>query len=73
MSGRFDLVVDVVPELRTATFARVEHGGTGRFDLLVVQYDMAELLVRPTLSLYQATEAAKTINTAFLTWLPDVL
>lgn len=73
MSGRFDPIVTVVPEQRKATFARVDRGGTGRFDLFVVQYDMKELLVRPTLSRYQAEEAAKAINDAFVSWLPEVL
>lgn len=73
MSGRLDAIVGEVPARRTSTFARVERGGTGRFDLLVVQYDMAELLVRPSLSRYQADEAAKAINQAFISWLPEVL
>jgi hypothetical protein len=73
VSGRLDTIVTEQPARRTATFARVERGGTGRFDLLVVQYDMAELVVRPQLSRYQADEAAKAINQAFITWLPEVL
>jgi len=73
MYNHLEQIVEVIPEQRNVSFARVRHGGTGRFDLVVVQYDMKELLVRPTLSRYQATEGAKAINQAFKTWLPNVL
>jgi len=73
MYNHLEQIVEIIPEQRNTSFARIRHGGTGRFDLVVVQYDMKELLVRPTLSRYLATEAAKTINQAFVSWLPDVM
>lgn len=73
MNSRFDPIIQVIPEHRTSSFARVALGATGRFDLVVVQYDMKELLVRPQLSRYQANQAAEAINLAFITWLPDVV
>ena len=62
-------LVEHVPATTRVAFADVEHGGTGRFDLVVHRPYGATVLVRPSLSRYQAETAATAINEALAEWI----
>lgn len=62
-------LVEHVPATTRVTFATVEHGGTGRFDLVVLRPNGSSVLVRPSLSRYRAETAATAINEALAEWI----
>lgn len=59
----------ITPERRRVTFADVEHGGTGRFNLVVHRTDGETDVAVRSLSRYQAEEAAGVINAVIAKWI----
>lgn len=64
-------IVRHVPARAVVAFAGIRRGGSGRFDLIVNAPPGVDgpVVVRPGLSMYQASEAAMVINDVLGEWL----